>query len=352
MLRRRLDLGIEDVPLESLMDATAEFGGEKLSLNLTFQPLVSLKGQRLGTMLMLEDISNEKRMKSTMSRYMDPSIAERLLESGAEILGGQSSTATILFSDIRSFTTLTEELGPQATVALLNEYFTVMVDCIQKEGGMLDKFIGDAIMAVFGTPMAHDDDEDRCLRAAINMLRSLTGFNRRRAGEGKKPVDIGIGINTDTIVSGNIGSPRRMDYTVIGDAVNVAARLESRTKEIGWPVIASRTTVDTAGAGIQTGKSVMLDLRGRNAPIEAVEIIGTDQPLPGLDSSGELPPEIREALAANAQHAANVSKSVLNETLRMITSDLSNAVNGVSPPSISGYRVISKIGQEIGRAHV
>src|SRR5215472_3283300 len=158
---------------------------------------------------MIEDITGEKRLKSTMSRYMDPSVAEKMLQAGAEILGGQSSIATVLFSDIRSFTTLTEELGPQATVSLLNEYFTVMVDCIQYEGGMLDKFIGDAIMAVFGTPVRHDDDEDRAVRASINMLRELTGYNLRRASEGKKPIHIGIGINTGTIVSGNIGSPRR-----------------------------------------------------------------------------------------------------------------------------------------------
>jgi adenylate cyclase len=170
---------------------------------------------------------------------MDPMLADKLLTGGQDLLGGTASEATVLFSDIRSFTTLTEQLGAQGTVALLNEYFTLMVECIQREGGMLDKFIGDAIMAVFGTPFPHDDDEDRSVRAALGMLRDLDTFNRQRAQRGLMAIDMGIGINTDTIVSGNIGSPRRMDYTVIGDGVNLASRLESACKEYGARLLIS-----------------------------------------------------------------------------------------------------------------
>ncbi|MDH4184759.1 MAG: GAF domain-containing protein, partial [Nitrospinota bacterium] len=213
------------------MDVELDMQGRILSVNMSFQPLKSGDNKSLGLMVMIDDITSEKRMKATMSRYMDPVIADKLLGAGEDILGGKSALATVLFSDIRSFTTLTEELGPQGTVALLNEYFTIMVDCIQHEGGMLDKFIGDAIMAAFGMPIPKGDDEDRAVRAAISMHRQLSLFNQDRANHGKKPVDMGVGLNTGTVVSGNIGSPKRMDYTMIGDGVNLASRLESACKQ-------------------------------------------------------------------------------------------------------------------------
>jgi len=269
---------------EVTMDAEMTFGSEKVSANVTVLPLISTAKKKLGSLIMIEDITGEKRLKSTMSRYMDPSVAEKMLQAGAEILGGQSSMATVLFSDIRSFTTLTEELGPQATVSMLNEYFTIMVDCIQYEGGMLDKFIGDAIMAVFGTPMTHDDDEDRAVRAAIHMLRELTGYNLRRAAEAKKPIHIGVGINTDTIVSGNIGSPRRMDYTVIGDGVNLASRLEGACKQYHARVLISEFTFKKLHGTYRTREIDRVIVKGKTQPVGLYEIVDyhTDESFPEL----------------------------------------------------------------------
>ena len=255
------------------MDAEMTFGGEKVSVNLTVLPLVSVDEKKLGSMIMIEDISKEKRMKSTMSRYMDPSVADKLLTAGEEILGGQSGLATILFSDIRNFTTVSEELGAQSTVSLLNEYFTMMVDCVQMHGGMLDKFIGDALMAVFGTPIAHEDDEDRAVKAAVLMLKELAAYNIRRISEGRKPIQIGVGINTDTIVSGNIGSPKRMDYTVIGDGVNLASRLESACKQYNARILVSENTFAKLRGTYRSREVDRVIVKGKTQPVGIYEIL-------------------------------------------------------------------------------
>ena len=259
---------------ESYLDAEMIDGAEaRISVNLTILPLVSSDRKRLGVMLMIEDISSEKRMKSTMSRYMDPDVANQLMGGGEDLLGGKSITATVLFSDIRSFTTLTETLGPQGTVALLNEYFTLMVDCIQKEGGMLDKFIGDAMMAGFGLPIPHDDDEDRGVRAAIAMINALNQFNRERAAKGLMEVQMGIGLNTDTVVSGNIGSPKRMDYTMIGDGVNLAARLESACKEYFARILISENTVKRLKGTYRMREVDLVVVKGKTRPVSVYEVL-------------------------------------------------------------------------------
>lgn len=149
-------------------------------------PLRAADDKSLGSMLMLEDISSEKRMKSTMSRYMDPVIAAKMLENDElDLLGGVSAEATIMFTDVRGFTAITEESGAQGTVKFLNQYFTMMVDCITREGGMLDKFIGDAIMACFGLPVAQGDDPDRAVRRDHNDPGTV-GMEHRAQGAGSE----------------------------------------------------------------------------------------------------------------------------------------------------------------------
>jgi adenylate cyclase len=269
---------------EISLDATMEFGAGPISLNVTSLPLTSADGEPMGTMLLLEDISAEKRMKSTMSRYMDPGLADKLMGEGNELLGGQDSVATVLFSDIRSFTTLSEELGAQGIVSMLNEYFTLMVEIIADEGGMLDKFIGDAIMAVFGTPFPHEDDPDRAVKAAIRMMHELAQYNLQRADFNQKPIDIGIGLNTGRVVSGNIGSPKRMDYTVVGDGVNLAARLESATKQYGAHILVSEFTMKELKSSYRHRLVDNVVVKGKTEPVGVYELLDyhTDETYPNM----------------------------------------------------------------------
>ena len=279
------EIGDTNASFETI-DAEMEFGGQKTSVNITIQPLISTEGKKLGEMLMLEDISAEKRMKSTMSRYMDPSIAAQLMDSGKQedILGGKSAVATIMFTDIRAFTTITESLGAQGTVGFLNDYFTLMVEEISKLHGMLDKFIGNAIMAAFGLPIPHDDDEDRAIRAAVNMIRTLWNWNIERKARGQLPADMGIGINTDEVVSGNIGSPKRMNYTLIGNGVNLAARLESACKQYGARILISDNTFKKLKGIYRIREVDDVIVKGKTQPVGVYEVLDyhTDESFPNL----------------------------------------------------------------------
>lgn len=261
-----------------IMDEEIVINGEPHSVNITIHPLSNSKKESLGTMIMIEDFSTEKRMKSTMSRYMDASLTDTLMDAENDILGGTKSQATVLFSDIRSFTTITETLGAEGTVQLLNEYFSVMVDCIQSEGGMLDKFIGDAMMAIFGTPFPHEDDEDRGVRTAIQMMVKLSGINTTLESKGFPPIMHGIGLNSDEIVSGNIGSPKRMDYTVIGDGVNLAARLESACKQYGANIIISENTFNKLKETYRTRKIDHVIVKGKTEPVSIYEVLDFHTP--------------------------------------------------------------------------
>jgi adenylate cyclase len=273
---------------DSVMDAQYVAGGETMSVNLTSQPLMSTddKGAaaRIGTLLMFEDLSSEKRMKSTMARYMDPRLADQLMAGGEDALGGKSAVVTVLFSDVRNFTGITEELGAHGTVSLLNEYFTIMVECIQKRGGMLDKFIGDAIMAAFGLPISHGDDEDRAVMTTISMIEELRIWNADRIASGKKPVDIGIGLNTDNVVSGNIGSPRRMDYTIIGDGVNLASRLESACKQYGAKILISEMTYKRLKGTYRVREADRVVVKGKTEAVNVYEVLDyhNDETFPHL----------------------------------------------------------------------
>ncbi len=271
-----------------VMDAEMTLEEDKvIPMNLTFVPLKNVKQELIGTMLVLEDITTEKRVKGTLARYMTKELADKLLEGGDSMLGGQMQEASILFSDIRDFTTITEKLGAKETVSMLNEYFTLMVDQIFQCNGILDKYIGDAILAVFGAPFKSGQDPDNAVKAAINMVNSLKVLNVTRCDVGKDPIAMGIGINTDEILSGNIGSEKRMDYTCIGDGVNLASRLEGLNKYFGTSILISENTFRKLKDPYRTRKLDWIKVKGKQKPVIIYEILDfyEEEHYPRIDES-------------------------------------------------------------------
>ena len=222
---------------------------------------------------MVDGLQERDKLRSTFGKYMTEAVMEHLL-AGKVQLGGESLKVTILFTDIRSFTTLSENMEAHALVALLNEYFTDMVTVIIKEDGVVDKYIGDAIMAVFGAPVQRKDDPLRAVRAAVHMRMGLKRLNERLAKRGIAPIRTGIGIHTGDVVAGNIGSEQRMEYTVIGDAVNLASRLESNTKEVGADILISDETYEVVKDHVEARAVRELHVKGRAKPVMTYEILG------------------------------------------------------------------------------
>lgn len=255
------------------------------SVNLTATPLKNAEGQAIGVILSFEDQTREKRVRSTMARYMSKEVADQLLEAGEAALGGQIQRSTILFSDVRGFTSTAEALGPRETVALLNEYFEEMVEAIFQYGGVLDKYIGDAMMALFGVPFQGARDADNAVAVANAMLRRLSALNQRRREAGRKVIDIGIGVATGDVVVGNIGSPRRMEYTVIGDSVNLASRLEGATKEYRVKVLLAQATAEALTLPTALREIELLRVKGKDQPVAVYEALGhhDEHSFPNLD---------------------------------------------------------------------
>ena len=196
--------------------------------------------------------------------------------------------AAILFSDIRSFTSISEKMDAKSVVSMLNEYFTEMVDVVIKEDGVVDKYIGDAIMAVFGAPVTKPDDALHAVRAAVGMRKALEALNEKLVKRGMAPIKTGIGIHTGEVVAGNIGSEKRMEYTVIGDAVNLASRLESATKELGAPILISDDTYELVKDHVEARAVKEITVKGREKPVMTYEILGLTGEPPAPRSTASL----------------------------------------------------------------
>jgi adenylate cyclase len=203
-------------------------------------------------------------------------LREKELLSGPEKtrleLGGEHRFVTVLFTDIRGFTSMAEGLDPKGVISFLNEYFKLMIDAVSDNDGWIDKFIGDAVMVIYGIPVKAEDDAVRAVRTALAMKDAMAAFNERRSKAGLMPVRMGIGINSGTVVAGNVGSKERMNYTVVGDTVNVAARLVALSREEN--VIISEQTYSLVRDHFRVEKKEKVALKGKNEMQQVYEALG------------------------------------------------------------------------------
>eukprot|EP00164_Ancoracysta_twista_P004386 GFYU01005914.1.p1 GENE.GFYU01005914.1~~GFYU01005914.1.p1 ORF type:complete len:544 (-),score=138.49 GFYU01005914.1:30-1571(-) len=255
-------------------DALTLTDGKTLDVKYSISPLLIDGKDNRGAVCVMDDLTQNKKMKVTLGRYLTPALAEKVLEDGGERLGGVRQMISIIFSDIRSFTTLTEMYDASQIVDLVNDHFTGMVDVIAAHDGILDKYIGDCLMATFGVPFPTPTDAGRSCDAALGMRKILFDANKKRALAGTPELKIGIGINTGEAISGNIGSPKRLEYTVIGDAVNVASRVESLTKEYGVDILITDATLAATGDQFLARPVDLVRVKGRSQATRILHLVG------------------------------------------------------------------------------
>lgn len=213
----------------------------------------------------------EERIKTMFQKYVPQDVVNSIVSNPDSALIGKNANITVLFSDIRSFTTISETMQPDVLVDSLNRYFSVMVNIIYKRKGIIDKYIGDAIMAIFGAPKEYGDDVQQAVLSGIEMLDNLDVFNKQQREKGLKEFNIGIGINFGPVTVGNIGTSHKMDYTVIGDAVNLASRLEGLTKEYHTKLIISEGTYNAVKDYFYVREIDRVRVKGKLKPVKIFE---------------------------------------------------------------------------------
>lgn len=238
------------------------------------------------TTRLVDRVAREQRRRERLSRYFSPEVARQVEQRADGVAAGESREVTVLFSDLRDFTALSEALLSEQVVAMLNEYHACMVEMLFAHGGTLDKYLGDGLMAYFGAPVAQPDHATLAVRCALAMQERLVELNAERVQRGEPPLRMGIGIHTGTVVVGDVGAPRRREYTAIGDAVNVAARIEALTKLHGQPILVSEETRRQVGEGMAFSAAEPVHVKGKAqalqtyAPLTRVDLRGC-QPAAG-----------------------------------------------------------------------
>ena len=262
-------------PIHALVGAAhqIEIGNYNLKLKAKSQDEVGLLTKRF--VKMGQGLAERERLKNSFSRFTNSAIAEKAMR-GELKLGGENRNATIFFSDIRSFTAMSEKLTPSEVVEFLNEYMTKMVSCVVRTHGTVDKYIGDAIMAVWGAPETAGSpaaDAWNAVNGALMMRYELYHLNKKREKEGKVPIKIGCGINSGSVVAGQIGSDVRMEYTVIGDAVNLAIRTEALNKPFQTDILITENTYALIGHKLIVEEMPGVHVKGKEAPIKMYAVI-------------------------------------------------------------------------------
>ena len=229
---------------------------------------------------MTEGLKERDKVKNLFSKFVAASVSEDLLKNDIA-LGGSRKEVVVFFSDIRGFTSMSEMIPPEDVVEMLNEYFGVMVKIINESGGVVDKFIGDAIMAVWGVPRPTGQEAERAVRACLNMRLALVELNERRKEQGKNPLFIGMGLNSGSVVAGTIGSQDRMEYTVIGNVVNTASRIEAATKACGTDLLISEEVLQTLPPFFITEMAAEVEVKGRSQALKLYKVKGWRDELTG-----------------------------------------------------------------------